>query len=88
MGFENMELRKKHNMTAHWTVFTATVSISHKYFSLGPFLYCSAIASADSCASIFAFFRYQNMLIFGTCYIVDFALYRGKNKPLIENIHV
>ena len=32
MGFENMELQKKHIMTAHWTVFTATVSISHKYF--------------------------------------------------------
>ena len=30
--FQNMELQKKHIMTAHWTVFTATVSISHKYF--------------------------------------------------------
>ena len=27
------------------------------------------------------------MLIFGTCAIVDFALYRGKNKLLIKNIN-
>ena len=32
MGFENIELWKKHIITAQWTVFTATVSISHKYF--------------------------------------------------------
>ena len=88
MGIENMELRKKHIMTAHCRVFTATVSISHKYFQLGPFFHCSVIASADSCTSIFSFFRYQNMLIFGTCYIVDFAPYRGNKKPLIKNVHV
>ena len=32
MGFENMELHKKHIVIAHWKVFTLTVSISHKYF--------------------------------------------------------
>ena len=32
MAFENMQVCKKHIMTAHWKVFTATVSISHKYF--------------------------------------------------------
>ena len=88
MTFENMGQRKKHIMTAHWTMFTAHVSISHTYFSLGLFFYCSTIASADSCASIFVFFRYQHTLIFGTCAIVNFALYRGKNKQLIKNINI
>ena len=37
MTFENMGQRKKHIMTAHWTVFTANVSISHTYFSLDVF---------------------------------------------------
>ena len=32
MAFDNMEVQKKHILTAHWKVFTATVSISHKYF--------------------------------------------------------
>ena len=32
MGFEDTEVCKKHIVTAHWKVFTATVSISHKYF--------------------------------------------------------
>ena len=32
MVFENVEVQKKHILTAHWKVFTATVSISHKYF--------------------------------------------------------
>ena len=58
MMFENMGQRKKHITTAHWTVFTANVGISHTYFSLGLFFYFSTIASADSCPSIFVFFRY------------------------------
>ena len=89
MTFENMGQRKKHITTAHWTMFTAHVSISHTYFSLGLFLlYYSTIASAYSYASIFVFFRYQHMLIFGTCAIVNFALYRGKNKQLMKNINI
>ena len=32
MAFDNIEVQKKHILTAHWKVFTATVSISHKYF--------------------------------------------------------
>ena len=38
MMFENMGQRKKHIMTAHWTVFKANVSFSHTYFSLGLFI--------------------------------------------------
>ena len=32
MAFDNIEVRKKHILTAHWKMFAATVSISHKYF--------------------------------------------------------
>ena len=32
MVFDNMEVWKRHILTAHWKVFEATVSISHKYF--------------------------------------------------------
>ena len=32
VAFENMAVQKKHILTAHWKVFTPTVSISHKYF--------------------------------------------------------
>ena len=32
MVFNNIEVWKRHILTAHWKVFAATVSISHKYF--------------------------------------------------------
>ena len=32
MVFDNNEAWKRHILTAHWKVFKATVSISHKYF--------------------------------------------------------
>ena len=32
MAFNNIEVWKRHILTAHWKVFEATVSICHKYF--------------------------------------------------------
>ena len=75
------EVCKGHILTAHWKVFEATVSISHKCFK---FLYGNAIASA----SIFGFFIYENMSLSGRCHIVLFVYCRGRNKKLIGDVEV
>ena len=58
MVFKSYEVRNRHIISCHWTVFEATVSISHKCCK---FLYGNVIASAYACASICGFFIYENM---------------------------
>ena len=88
MTFENMGERKRHITTAHWTMFTAHVSISHTYFSLGLFFLLQYNCKCIFICKYICILRYQHMLIFGTCAIVNFALSRGKNKQLMKNINI
>ena len=85
MVFDSNEVHKRHILTAHWKVFEATVSISHKCFK---FLHGNAIASTYVCASIFGFFIYDNMSLFGRCRIVLFVYCRGRNKKLTGDMEV
>ena len=58
MVFDSYEVRDRHIISCHWTVFEATVTISNKCCK---FLYGNVIATAYACASICGFFIYENM---------------------------
>ena len=75
MLFDSYELRNKHIISCHWTVFEATVSISDKCCK---FLYGNVIA----CASICGFFIYENMSLSCRCHIMVMLNCREKNKQL------
>ena len=79
MVFDSHKMKKRYILSFHWNVFEVTLGISHKCFK---FLYENAIASAYSCASIFGFSTYENILVCGRYYIVLFAYCRGMNKQL------
>ena len=85
MVFDSYEVRNRHIISCHWTVFEATVSISHKCCK---FLYGNVIATAYACASICGFFIYENMSLSGRCHIVVLLYCRERNKQFKGNIAV
>ena len=85
MAFDSNEAQKRHILSCHWTVFEATMSISHK---CSKFLSGNAIATVYACASIFGFFIYENMSLSGRCHIVLFVYCRGRNKQFKGNMAV
>ena len=85
MVFDSYELRNRHIISCHWTVFEATVSISDNCCK---FLYGNVIATAYACASICGFFIYENMSLSGRCHIVVLLNCREKNKQLRGNVAV
>ena len=85
MEFNSYEVQKRHIISCHWTVFEATVSISHKCCK---FLYGNVIATAYACASICGLFIYENMSLSGRCHIVLLLYCRERNKQFKGNIAV
>ena len=85
MVFNSHEVWKRHIISCYWTLFEATLSISHKCCK---FLYGNVIATAYACASICGFFTYENMSLSGRCHIVLFVYCRGRNKQFTGNMAV
>ena len=71
MVFDSHEVRKRHIISCHWTIFEATVSIC---YTCCKFSYGNVIATAYASASICGFFIYENMSLSGRCHIVHFCI--------------
>ena len=71
MVFHSHEVRKRHIISCHWTIFEATVSIC---YTCCKFWYDNVIATAYASASICGFFIYENMSLSGRCHIVYFCI--------------